>query len=150
MAQHLAYVGAMKPQITLLDAPTDADRAAILAPLRAYNVAQVGDPRVRLVALVVRDDEGETIGGLWGRIAFDWCFVELLVVPESHRGQGLGRDLMVRAEALAREAGCVGLWLDTFEFQARGFYERLGYSLFGELGDYPPRYKRFFLQKRLV
>jgi hypothetical protein len=41
------------------------------------------------------------------------------------------------AEEEAAARGCHGAWLDTFEFQARGFYERLGYTCFAELGDYP-------------
>ena len=65
------------------------------------------------------------------------------------RGAGLGRQLLQRAEAIARERGCHGLWLDTFSFQARGFYEKLGFSLFGEIEDYPPGHSRFFLRKRL-
>jgi ribosomal protein S18 acetylase RimI-like enzyme len=56
---------------------------------------------------------------------------------------------MQQAEAIAREAGCAGIWLDTYEFQARGFYERLGFTLFGTLPDHPVGQRRFFLMKRL-
>ena len=56
---------------------------------------------------------------------------------------------MEQAEAVAREQGCVGIWLDTFTFQAPGFYRKLGYALFGEIPDYPPGSSRFFLSKRL-
>jgi hypothetical protein len=45
--------------------------------------------------------------------------------------------------------GCHSAWLDTFEFQARGFYERLGYSCFAELRDYPPGFARYFMKKAL-
>jgi len=41
------------------------------------------------------------------------------------------------------------IWLDTFSFQARPFYERLGFSLFGALAGYPPGSARHFLVKRL-
>ena len=37
----------------------------------------------------------------------------------------------------------------TFEFQARGFYERLGYRCFGELNDYPTGFARYFMKKAL-
>jgi RimJ/RimL family protein N-acetyltransferase len=56
---------------------------------------------------------------------------------------------MHRAEDIARAHGCIGLWLDTYEFQARGFYEKLGFTLFGTLDDHPVGRKRFFLQKRI-
>lgn len=74
--------------------------------------------------------------------------VDLLAVPESLRGQDVGTALMQRAEAMARERGCVGAWLDTFAFQARGFYEKLGYNVFGEIPDHPVGSARYFLRKR--
>ena len=56
---------------------------------------------------------------------------------------------MARAEAEARARGCVGAWLDTFGFQARPFYEALGYAVFGALEDQPPGHRRYVLMKRL-
>jgi GNAT superfamily N-acetyltransferase len=89
-------------RLAVRDEPTDTDREAILAPLRAYNRAQAGDARVRPVAIVVEDDAGAVAGGLWGRVGYEWMFIELLVVPEAARGAGLGRQLMAQAEAMAR------------------------------------------------
>jgi ribosomal protein S18 acetylase RimI-like enzyme len=57
--------------------------------------------------------------------------------------------LMAQAEGRARERGYHSAWLDTFSFQARGFYEKLGYEEFGRL-DYPPDHYRHFLRKRLI
>jgi ribosomal protein S18 acetylase RimI-like enzyme len=54
---------------------------------------------------------------------------------------------MNEAEAEAIHRGCRGAWLDTFSFQARGFYERLGYSIFGTIENFPPGHRRFFLKK---
>jgi ribosomal protein S18 acetylase RimI-like enzyme len=52
---------------------------------------------------------------------------------------------MAEAEAVRRK--CVGAWLDTYSFQARGFYERLGYTVLGEIADYPPGHTRYFMKK---
>lgn len=93
---------------------------------------------------------GSTIGGLWGRSVYDWLYVELLAVPEDLRGQGVGSTLMRQAETIAIERGCVGVWLDTYGFQARGFYEKLGYEVFGVLDDHPRGSQRFFLRKLLA
>jgi hypothetical protein len=54
------------------------------------------------------------------------------------------------AEDEARALGCVGVWLDTFSFQARGFYERHGYEVFGTLDEFPAPHQRFFLRKRFA
>ena len=57
---------------------------------------------------------------------------------------------MRRAEAEAFDRGCHHAHLETVDFQARGFYERLGYTVFGVLEGYPRPYKRFYMQKRLM
>ncbi|MBT0669482.1 GNAT family N-acetyltransferase [Novosphingobium profundi] len=139
----------MAIELTVPDTPGEAEREAVLAPLRAYNLARGGDPRLRPVAVLLTDEEGNHRGGLWGKCSYDWLFVELLCVPEDVRGQDLGTALMARAEVIAREQGCIGIWLDTFEFQARGFYEKLGFSVCGQIEDHPLGQRRYFLQKRL-
>lgn len=141
----------MSVRIELKANPTEEERLAILAPLVDYNAQQAGDGLSEKLALLVRDDvSGEILGGLHARVLYRWLFVELLVVPEQTRGQGMGSTLMQRAEDLARERGCVGVWLDTFEFQAPDFYRQHGYTEFGHIDDYPPGHKRFFFQKRLT
>ncbi|WP_392890238.1 GNAT family N-acetyltransferase [Pseudomonas migulae] len=139
----------MTLSIELSQNPTPEDREAILAPLRAYNVAQAGDGQSQPLALLVRNDQGEILGGLYGRFFYQWLFIELLSVPEQARGEGMGSKLMGMAEDLAREKECLGIWLDTFDFQAPEFYKKLGYSELGQIVDYPPGHKRFFFQKRL-
>ncbi|CAI8758368.1 GNAT family N-acetyltransferase [Pseudomonas sp. IT-P294] len=129
--------------------PTDEEEQAILLPLRAYNASKAGVSRQEPIALLVRDDNGEILGGLYARVFYQWMFIELLSVPEQARGQGLGSKLMRMAEEVAREKECVGVWLDTFDFQAPGFYQKLGYSELGQIVDYPPGHKRLFFQKRL-
>jgi ribosomal protein S18 acetylase RimI-like enzyme len=140
----------MTLRIERTDAPTDEQRQAILAPLRAYNVAQTGGSPPELVAWLVRDEHDEIVGGLYGRVFFRWLYIELLVVPEQARGQGTGSELMRMAEQLAREKECVGIWLDTFDFQAPDFYRKLGFTECGQIDDYPPGRQRFFFQKRLI
>ncbi len=61
-----------------------------------------------------------------------------------------GDPKMEMAEALPREKSCVGIWLDTFDFQAPDFYKRLGFTEFGRLDDFPPGHQRFYLHKRLA
>lgn len=136
--------------LRLLDQPDDAIRKAIVDPLVAYNHSRTGRNDYRPLVLAIEDSDGQVIGGLWGRTAYGWLFVELLFVPESLRGRGIGSDLMSRAEFEALARGCHAAWLDTFEFQARGFYERIGYACFGELKDYPVGSARYFMTKTLT
>ena len=73
----------------------------------------------------------------------------MLIVPDSLRGQGIGTRLMQAAEAEARRRGCHHIWLETYSFQARPFYERLGFEVFGQLDGPAPIYPRFFMRKIL-
>jgi predicted N-acetyltransferase YhbS len=98
--------------------------------------------------VVARNERGDLVGGLLGETGLDWLFVASLWVAEAHRGSGVGRALLAEAEAEARRRGCIGVYLDTLSFQARPFYERLGYRHFGTLSDYPRGAERFFLYKR--
>lgn len=135
--------------LELTDAAPPEAREAVLAPLAAYNQAQAGPPSPRPLAVLLRDGEGAIRGGLWGRTSWGWLFVELLAVPEGFRGQGLGAALLARAEEEASRRGCVGVWLDTFSFQAPGFYARQGYVEVGRIEGYPPGHSRVFLRKTL-
>lgn len=123
-------------------------RQAILAGLRQFNFERAGPANARDIAIAIRGPDGAASGGLWGTILYDWLAIELLFVPEALRGRGTGAALLAMAEQEARAAGCAGVWLDTFSFQARGFYERLGYALAGEIADHPRGGARFFLVKR--
>lgn len=136
--------------LSLTDQPTDDFRNEILAPLKAYNESRAGPSNNRPLAILMKDESDKIVGGLWGHTGYGWLFTQLLAVPENLRGAGWGSRIMDMAEAEAIARGCRHAWLDTFEFQARAFYERRGYRCFGELPDYPEGFRRFFLQKDLV
>ena len=135
--------------IDLRRVPQRSDRDALAAVLDLWNDKAVGreDP-LRSLAVLVRDKAGQITGGLWADTYWDWMFVSMLIVPEPLQRQGVGSDLLAQAEAEAGRRGCIGAWLDTFSFQARPFYERHGYALLGEIGDYPAPHSRFFMVKR--
>jgi GNAT superfamily N-acetyltransferase len=65
-------------------------------------------------------------------------------------GKGLGRSLIEKAEAYAKARGKIGILLDTYEFQAKHFYERLGFEVFGVIENAAGRYARYFMRKRIA
>ena len=135
-------------RIETTDTPTDADRAVILDGLRAYNIAKAGMTS-RPIAVLIRDDNDQTVGGLTGRTGGGWLFIEYFWIPESMRGAGMGTQIICQAEKEAVSRGCICAWLDTFSFQALDFYERQGYSAFGVLEEFPAGEWRHFMRKRL-
>jgi len=136
--------------ITVQDVVDEAVLSGIGDRLGAFNTAKAGDDNHIPLAILIRDSaDSRILGGLCGDSFYDWMFIKLFFIPDTLRGHGLGQRLMQQAEDIARARGCTGIWLDTFEFQARGFYEKLGFTVFGTIPDYPKGYSRFFLQKRL-
>jgi GNAT superfamily N-acetyltransferase len=127
---------------------SEADQAEVVRGLLAYNEAWIGPSNEKPVRFVARDQLG-IVGGLIGHTRWNWLYVAKLWVDERGRGRGIGTQLLTAAEDVARARGCTDASLDTFEYQARPFYEKLGYELFGTLDGYPPGYRQFYLRKRL-
>ncbi len=120
----------------------DSIRQAIASKLIAHNQGVAGASGHQVLGIPIQE------GGLWGITSYGWLYIQMLVVPEALRGQGVGARLVREAEQEALRRGCHHAWVDT-QFGARGFYERLGYRCFGELPDYPAGFTRTFLSKKL-
>ena len=137
------------PVVSFEPEPADAVRAAVFSGLRAYNRRHAEAPDFRPLVLAARTADGTIIGGLVGETGWRWLHIDLLWVIDGHRGRGLGRRLLHSAEDEARARGAGHAYLDTFDFQARPFYEREGYTVFGVQDDFPPGHQRFFMRKDL-
>jgi GNAT superfamily N-acetyltransferase len=138
-------------RILLSEAEATPLEAVLHAGFEAFNGPHVGPHGWKPLRLMVfRDDEVTPCGGLMGHRYAAWLHVLMFFLPQDLRRQGLGGDLLRRAEAWARAEGCVGVWLDTLDWQGRPFYEKLGYRPFGALPDSPPGGgPRHFMMKRL-
>ena len=137
-------------RVTVESAADPADVQRVIDGLRAFNVAHIGEPHQEAVHVFLRDASGAVVGGVIGEIKWKWLYIAKLWVDESLRGKGSGSALMDAAEQRARDRGCTNAYLDTFEYQARPFYEKRGYVLFGTLEGYPPGYRQYFLSKSLI
>ena len=115
-----------------------------------YNLQQAGPFSYKRTVLTVRDAKKRILGGVILQSYWLETYVELLWLSARARRLGLGRQLMQEAERRARRRGSRLLHLNTYSFQAPGFYEKLGYKPFGELRDLSNPTRRFWLWKRLA
>lgn len=129
--------------------PTE-EELAFFEALREFNEAHVGDSSPLRLTVFARDESGRIVGGLRGMSAWSWMHITFLVVCAEHRGIGLGTRLVELAEEEALRRGCLGMHLETASFQALPFYEKMGYSVFGQIEDCPPGHVCYFLSKRFV
>lgn len=130
------------------NSPAPGTFEAIYRALDASSQPLIGFAQPRLLVIPISDDNGSVVGGLWSTTSFQWLHVEMLFVPETMRGQGVGSALMASAEAEAQERGCHGAYVDAFSFQAPEFYRKLGFTLFGVLEGFPPGHYRLYFRKR--
>lgn len=128
--------------------PDDPRLQAVEDGLTAFN-QEKNFPRAnpRPFSLIATDNDGNVTGGLIAKEHFRWLHIS--VVYSVNKKQGLGRQLMQAAETYAQKEGLKGLTLTTFEFQAPGFYEKLGFEKIGVIPNYIQDQDRFYYCKRL-
>lgn len=142
--------------MVLVDQEDVDARTYIIEQIRAYNAAVSAPHRavrktgVRPLDIYLRDDQGELLGGLVASTYWNWLDIDDLWIHARLRRQGYGRQLLQMAEQEAMRRQCEHAYLKTFSFQARGFYEKLGYSVVGQLDDFPPGQMLYWLRKDLT
>ena len=129
---------------------SEQDKDFVREALALHNVAVTQDAYYSPLAIFLRDERGAILGGALGDIYGGWLHLTFLWVAGPLRGLGYGRQLLEAAEEEARTQGCRGVHLSTHSFQARPFYEKLGYEIVGEIPDHPAGHPLFFLKKALA
>ncbi len=136
--------------LVLTEQPAPGMFGAIFRALESESAPLVGAATANLLVIPLHDSAGAVAGGLWGCTNFEWLHVQMLFVPAPLRGAGMGARLIAMAEHHALARGCRGAHVSTFSFQAAGFYEKQGYTLFGVLEDFPPGHSQLSFRKRFV
>jgi GNAT superfamily N-acetyltransferase len=136
-------------RLVVEDNPAQADLDAVIDALNQHNIRVTGLSEWSAVAVFVRDEHGRMLGGVTGEHWADAFEIGFLWLSEKLRGQGIGTRLMQMIEQRAIALGCTQIALDTFDFQARDFYLKLGYEVYGELDHFPKDHHKYFMRKRL-
>ena len=118
--------------------------------LALFNVAATGHSYYSPLAIFLKDERDAVHGGALGHVWGGWLNLETLWVSELFRGQGCGARLLRAAEDEARTQGCHGVFLTTFSFQAKPFYEKFGYDVVADIPDYPKGHSHHVLKKSLA
>lgn len=134
--------------IRVTTSPTEGDIGEIHEMLKEYNLAKREKSENVPLGIFVEED-GKKLAGLTGEIFGNWLLIKYLFVGEPLRGQGVGKSLIERAEAEARTRGAKYAFVDTFSFQAPGFYKKLGYKEVFTLNEYPYTGSRTYYTKEL-
>jgi GNAT superfamily N-acetyltransferase len=140
-------------KIELAKSPSRDDLDTISQGIKSFNEEHMPDELVHepdtRFAVFAKDERGNVVGGIRATAFWNYCIIELLWLSEATRGKGIGSRLINETETYAREKGFQYIRTETLEFQAKPFYEKLGYEVFGELEDYPKGHTTYCLVKEL-
>ena len=96
------------------------------------------------------NENGQIIAGYLAKMyCWNVIYIDILWIDEAYRKQGLGSKMLKEIECIALEEGCHLIHLDTFDFQAKDFYIRHGYEVFGVLEDCPKENCRYYMKKTI-
>lgn len=120
--------------------------------LFAFNkkcVPATQKPEVINKNFIIKEND-TLIGGICADI-YIWkiLYISLLFIDDAHRNKDLGSFLLKKVEDEARTFGVSLVHTDTFDFQAKDFYLKQGYEIFGVLDDCPEGHQRYYLKKIL-
>ena len=147
MNKHLSVSG--DPWTVVID-PFGEDIQELRRNLKLDNLAKIGRDKAELnLAIFLRDASENMVAGITGMLWGDTMEIDYLWVDESFRGKGTGARLVLSLEKSASDRGCTTSITNIFSFQALGFYQKLGYEIFGTIPGFGGRYKKYFLRKSL-
>ena len=137
---------------TIFDDPTNEDmervRANIEEDKRRQTLGEYDSPGIE-INLVLRDSRGNVQGGVIACTVFKVMHLDVLWVAEQHRRLGYGAQLVLGAEQIGLENGCLASQTWTFSFQGPDFYPAIGYEPIGIYDGYPNGITEHAFIKRL-
>ena len=125
------------------------DKAVMVAGMLDYHASHGHPRKVDTHSILIKNDD-TLIGCVIVTFLYNGMEIATLWVDEKMRGQGLGQKLMEMAEAEGKKCGATFAYTNTFTWQAPGFYEKLGYKLYGKLEDFPVGNSLSYYRKSII
>lgn len=135
--------------IEVIDSPPQQLIDLLDKKIADFNWANWEVSERKALAVSIKDDDGELIGGAAGRTFGNWLLLNTLWVSEQLRGQNLGSQILKAFEDAGKARGCISCLLDTLNFQAMPFYEKHGYQTQWIQQNYPKTGCKYYMIKQL-
>lgn len=136
-------------KLEVSDQHSEQDLNVIRSGLAFHNILKTGPLKVQSWSVLIRDQKIGIIAGIIAEVQWQWCYLDSVWVHPDFQDQKLGSKCIQAIEKKAADLKCKGIYLWTTDFQALGFYQKLGYQKFGTLKDRPPGFQTIFLQKEI-
>ncbi|MCB1114748.1 MAG: GNAT family N-acetyltransferase [Chlamydiia bacterium] len=132
------------------DPPTREEELILYTGLYEQSKAKKGLKPLESFGIFIKDDDDKLLGGITGVRLYGCCHIDTLWLKPDLRGQGLGRKLVDKALSQAKDHGCTFSTVHTMDFEARPFYESLGFHVEYERTGYEKDSVMYLLRKELT
>lgn len=138
--------------IEFIDSPSSEQIKELSNEFLSFSKSKLPDlppeSEDKIFMVNARSETGELQGGILANCYWNGLEIDTLWVSDEQRGKGLGSELLTKAEEFGIENGAVISYLKTME--AKVFYEKLGYEVYGVLEDRPIGTLLYHMKKRLA
>lgn len=137
-------------QLIVQDQVVGEPNAAIVeAGLLEFNSLVAPMSEIKEIAIYLKNEQNKIIGGGFGRGWGEIYEGQRLWVADEFRKSGLGKRILLAFEQAVLERGGRKIILETYSFQARPFYEKLGYRIVCEIGGMPNGIMKYIMIRDL-
>ena len=108
--------------------PLDAKNALFDGINKEAFTAKKMDP-MQSFGLFIKAKNSSIFGGLTATMYYGCLYVDLLWIDPSLQRHGFGTKLMTEAEVIGRKRNCTFAAVNTMDWEALPFYQKLGYEI---------------------
>ncbi len=134
-------------QITYEENPSSKDIQKLYDGISQQAQMKKAMKPIETFAFFLRDSDAEIVGGCSGCSMYGCLYIDSLWVNAALQGKGYGTQLMQRVETLAKENHCHFIAVNTFDWEALGFYKKLGFYVEFERKGFDKDSIFYFLRK---
>ena len=131
------------------DEPIPEDEQVLFDGLNNEVAQKKNVDPIKPIRIYIKDAQGMVLGGASGVSFYGSLYIDMLWLKENMRHQGLGKKLLMEAERIGRERNCTFATLNTMDWEALRFYQKLGYAIEFVREGYDKESKMYMLRKKL-
>ena len=130
--------------------PNQEDTQILIRGITDYAKQQRGFDALDFFAFFIRDENNGIVGGCNGGTLYGGLHIDSLWVSDVIRNKGWGTKLINAALAYGKEKNCNFATVNTMDWEALGFYQKLGFRIEFQRSGFHKNSVFYFLRKELL
>lgn len=130
--------------------PNQEDIQVLIHGITDYAKQQRGFDALDFFAFFIRDENNTIVGGCNGGTLYGGLHIDSLWVSDVIRNRGWGTELVNAALTYGKEKNCNFATVNTMDWEALGFYQKLGFKIEFQRTGFHKNAVFYFLRKEFV